>query len=129
MQVITEIELLQRIDAFLERHEMAPTTFGRLANNEQQLIDSIRKGRSPSLKVTHRVVAFMERKDAEAKLNPPPLELTPPPADEVELDLPFRPAPATGASSPISSPTSGHPQPSAASGSCPSCSDPERDAA
>jgi hypothetical protein len=118
MPVITETELLQRIDAFLERHQMAPTTFGRKATGEPQLISSIRNGRSPSLNVVNRVIAFMDEQDAELKRNPPPLELTPPPAEEVELDLPFRQAPATGASSPTCSSTTEQPAPPAASDTC-----------
>lgn len=132
MQVITEAELLTRIRSFLERHDMAPTTFGRKATGEPQLISSLEGGRSPSLKIVQRVMAFMDESDSKLRANPPPLELTSPPG-EVEIELPFVQAPVnpTGASSPTSSPTNARPQPSAASGSSPtsSCSADEAEAA
>jgi hypothetical protein len=111
MQIITETALLKRIDVFLERHEMAPTTFGRQATGEPQLITSIRNGRSPSLKVVNRLIEFMDQKDEEAatqaKLHAP---LDAPAADEEAADepLPFGSAPEAtrpGATSPTSSPT------------------------
>lgn len=67
MQIPTRPELLDSIDAFLERHDMKPTRFGRDATGEPQLIDSIRnKGRSPSLDVLLKIAEFMRRYDAEA---------------------------------------------------------------
>jgi hypothetical protein len=66
MELPSDIELLARVDAFLERHCMAPTRLGREATGEPQLIDSIRNGRSPSLKVWNKVADFMARYDAEA---------------------------------------------------------------
>lgn len=65
MDIPTEAELLDHIRAFLDRHEMAPTTFGRRATGEPQLISSIESGRSPSLKVVQRVMAFIEECDAD----------------------------------------------------------------
>lgn len=144
MQVLTETQLLERINAFRQRHDdMAPTTFGRNATGEPQLIRSIENGRSPSLSVVNRILDYMARTDAEAatraKLDAP-LGDGPPP-EEVEQPLPFSPAPVnpTGASSPTSSSTSSAPptrsqasgrslstgpsQPTVAG--CPSCSAPE----
>lgn len=72
MEIPTEAELLERIKAFLERHKMAPTRFGREATGEPQLISSIEAGRSPSLKVVQRLAAFMAEKDAAAE--PPTAE-------------------------------------------------------
>ena len=66
MELPSDTELLARVDAFLERHGMAPTRLGREATGEPQLIDSIRNGRSPSLKVWNKVADFMARYDAEA---------------------------------------------------------------
>lgn len=66
MDIPTEAELLDHIRVFLDRHDMAPTTFGRRATGEPQLISSIESGRSPSLKVVQRVMAFMAECDAEA---------------------------------------------------------------
>lgn len=65
MEIPTRTELLASIDAFLERHEMKPTRFGREATGEPQLIDSIRnKGRSPSLDVLNKMADLMRRYDA-----------------------------------------------------------------
>jgi hypothetical protein len=69
MEIPTEAELLERIRAFLERHKMAPTRFGREATGEPQLITSIEAGRSPSLKVVQRIAAFMAERDAAANLD------------------------------------------------------------
>lgn len=66
MELPSDTELLARVDAFLERHGMAPTHLGRKATGEPQLVDSIRNGRSPSLKVWNKVADFMARYDAEA---------------------------------------------------------------
>lgn len=65
MQLPTDTELLASIDAFLERHKMAPTRLGREATGEPQLLDSIRNGRSPSMKVWRKIADFMARYDAE----------------------------------------------------------------
>jgi hypothetical protein len=66
MKIPTDAELLASIDAFLERHDMAPTRFGRDATGEPQLIQSIREGRSPSLNTLQRIAEFMRAKDAAA---------------------------------------------------------------
>lgn len=66
MQIPTDAELLASIKAFIDRHNMAPTRFGRDATGEPQLIDSIEKGRSPSLNTLQRIAAFMKAKDEEA---------------------------------------------------------------
>jgi hypothetical protein len=46
---------------------MAETRFGREATGEPQLIDSIRKGRSPSLKTLQHIAAFMDDRDGIPK--------------------------------------------------------------
>lgn len=68
MELPTRDELLGLIRAFLERHDMAPTRFGRDATGEPQLIKSIEAGRSPSLDVLHKLRGFMAAKDAELDL-------------------------------------------------------------
>jgi len=70
MQIPTDEELLASIKAFLVRHNMAPTRFGRDATGEPQLIDSIEKGRSPSLNTLQRIAAFMKAKDDELQGQP-----------------------------------------------------------
>ena len=63
MDIPTHSQVIAQIDDFLVRHGMAPTRFGREATGEPQLIDSIRRGRSPSLKVLERIAEFMRERD------------------------------------------------------------------
>jgi len=65
MDIPTDDQLIANIKAFLSRHDMAPTRFGREATGEPQLISSIESGRSPSLNTLQRIADFMLRKDAE----------------------------------------------------------------
>lgn len=69
MDIPTDSDLLEAVDAFLARHGMKPTRFGAEATGEPQLLSSIRDGRSPSLKVWRRVAAYIRRKDAELAAN------------------------------------------------------------
>jgi len=62
--IITDEELLQRIEAFLERTDMAPSRFGREAMREPSFIESLRNGRSLSLKNANRVLRFMSEFDS-----------------------------------------------------------------
>lgn len=61
--IITDAELLGRIEAFLERAEMAPTRFGREAMREPSFIESLRNGRSLSLRNANRVLQFIDEHD------------------------------------------------------------------
>lgn len=65
MELPTTQELVDAIDAFLKRHDMRPSRFGRAATGEPQLIDSLRRGRSPSLDTANRIAAFMVGFDAD----------------------------------------------------------------
>ncbi|MCP4025694.1 MAG: hypothetical protein GY736_05195 [Sphingomonas sp.] len=67
MDVPTTSDIVAAIERFLARHDdMAPTRFGREATGEPQLLESLRKGRSPSLDTANRIVSFMRAKDEEA---------------------------------------------------------------
>lgn len=70
MNVMTHAELIERIDAFLSRHAMAETTFGRRATGEPALVSTLRDGRSPSLATLNRLAAFMAERDAELSERP-----------------------------------------------------------
>ena len=61
----TNPELIASIEAFLARHDMAPTRFGSEATGDPNLLASLRAGTSPRLDRLHRVADFMKRKDAE----------------------------------------------------------------
>jgi hypothetical protein len=64
MDVMTQAELIERIDAFLERHEMGDSRFGRDAVGEPGLVERIRNGSSPNLRTLGRIAAFMAERDA-----------------------------------------------------------------
>lgn len=68
--LITDQQLIERIEAFLKRHDMAPTRFGREAAKEASLLTTLKSGRSVSLARANRIVAFMERYDRENALSP-----------------------------------------------------------
>jgi hypothetical protein len=95
MQIITETELLERINAFRGRHEMAPTTFGRKATGNANLIKELEEGKSPSLRTVQKVAKFMTEIDAaaafRAKLDAP-LEPLAPTEEEANSSL-FRKPP------------------------------------
>jgi hypothetical protein len=128
MDIPTHAELLERIERFCERHDIAETRFGREAINNPAFISNLRKHPpvSPTLETMNRVKAFMDGRDSEAELRAKlSAEPEPSPAvEEEEIALPFSPAPVnpTGASSPTCSSMSGHSPPSAANGSCPTSS-------
>jgi hypothetical protein len=132
MDIPNHDELLAKVEDFCARHDMAETGFGRRAINNPNFISGLRRDPpvSPTLKTLCEVVDFMERTDAAAKANPPPLKLTSPPGDEEELALPFSKAPVstTGGCSPISSSTIGPAPTPRASASCP-CSEADGQAA
>lgn len=64
-QYPTEAQLIEKIEAFLDRHDMAPTRFGREATGNPHVIRDIREGRSPSLRTVRRLTNFMAERDAE----------------------------------------------------------------
>jgi hypothetical protein len=132
MDIPTQSELLDRIEIFCRRHDMAETRFGRDAVNNPAFLSGLRREPpvSPTLETLNKLKTFMERTDADAELRvklaaAPPAE----PSDEEAQQLPFVKAPVnpTGASSPTSSPTNAHQRQSAASASSPtsSCSSAE----
>lgn len=63
MEIPTHAELVQRIDAFCERHKMAPSRLGRAVTGEPNLVFSIRDGRSPNLDTLGRLAIFMAEQD------------------------------------------------------------------
>jgi len=135
MDIPTHAALLDRIEAFRARNDIAETRFGREAVGNPNFIAGLKKDPpvSPTLETLNKVKEYMERTDEEARVRAKldaPLDALP--AEEVEQPLPFSQAPVntTGASSPTSSSTPEPPTPLPASDrSCPSCSSPDRDAA
>lgn len=68
--LMTEEQLIETIEAFCERHEMAPTRFGREAAREAQLIQSLKSGRSLTLARANRIVSFMNAYEASRAAAP-----------------------------------------------------------
>ena len=60
---------MARVDAFLERTGVGPTTLGRQAVGDPNLIRQLRHGRSPTLATADQLLAFMEGFD-EAGVDP-----------------------------------------------------------
>ncbi|WEK41660.1 MAG: hypothetical protein P0Y64_09435 [Candidatus Sphingomonas colombiensis] len=55
--------LLTKIDRYLRRTGMPPTTFGRRAVNDPRLVGDIRLGRVPGPQVSARIDAFITGTD------------------------------------------------------------------
>ncbi|MDB5550056.1 MAG: hypothetical protein JWL86_40 [Rhizobium sp.] len=58
--MMTDAQLLEQIEAFLKRTDMAPTRFGLETLADGGLIKGLKAGRSLSLKNAQKVVQFME---------------------------------------------------------------------
>lgn len=66
MDIPTPAELVAKIEAFIARHGMAETRFGRDAVRDPNLLSDLRAGqRLPGLTKLHRIAEFMASKDAE----------------------------------------------------------------
>lgn len=68
--LITDQQLIAKIEAFLQRHGMAPTRFGREAAKEASLLTTLRNGRSISLARANKIVSYMDRYDREKAGSP-----------------------------------------------------------
>lgn len=67
MEIITDAQLLDRIEAFLKIHDMSPSRFGREAMADGALVFQLRDGkRSLSLRNAEKIVAYMNGYRAEA---------------------------------------------------------------
>lgn len=55
--------LIERIDAFLDRHAMEATRFGTLALNDSHLVFDIRNGRKLRRMTVRKIEQFMEKAD------------------------------------------------------------------
>lgn len=58
---------LDQIEAFLERTEMSPTAFGRLALKDPSFVRDLRDGRMPNLGLVDRVNKFMASHEEAAQ--------------------------------------------------------------
>jgi hypothetical protein len=55
----SDADILNKIEAFCETHNMGITTFGRSAIGDPNLVANLRSGRSLTLKTANAVLAFM----------------------------------------------------------------------
>jgi hypothetical protein len=66
MDVPSHAEMLGSIDAFLKRHpHIGESAFGRRATGEPGLLDRLRKGSSPTLRVAGLISDYMAGVDAQ----------------------------------------------------------------
>ena len=56
-------DLLEQIDAFLDRHAMEATTFGTRAVGDGHFVKDLRNGRKPYRRTVKSVLDFMARQD------------------------------------------------------------------
>lgn len=65
MEIPTREQVVDRIDTFLTRSGMAPSTFGREVTGEGDLVRTIREGRMPRLDTLQRILDFIANREAE----------------------------------------------------------------
>ncbi|MES2097105.1 MAG: hypothetical protein V4459_10135 [Pseudomonadota bacterium] len=53
----------REVEKFLQRTNMPPTKFGRLAVNDPRLVRDLRNGREPRTPVVRRIVDFIQTAD------------------------------------------------------------------
>lgn len=70
--MITDEQLLAVVEDFLQRSDMRPTRFGIEAMREGGLVNSLREGRSLSLKNANKVLDFIAEWDANNRASTPP---------------------------------------------------------
>lgn len=59
MNIISDRDLLEQIEGFIEKHGIAPSRFGLEAMGDGALIPQLREGRSLSLRNARRIADFM----------------------------------------------------------------------
>jgi len=70
----TEQDFLAEVEAFLERHQMAPASLGSQALKDPKFVSDLRNGRSPSLKTIEKLRLWMQAHGEQgAPAAPPPV--------------------------------------------------------
>lgn len=70
--LMTAADLIAEIDAFLARHAMAPTTFGRLACGDGAALGRLRKGLGITLRRAEQMRQFMSDYEHSSSGKPRP---------------------------------------------------------
>ena len=60
----TSSEFLDQIEAFLKKHSIAPSTFGRLLMGDPTFVFHLREGRRPNIDTCARISRILERPQA-----------------------------------------------------------------
>lgn len=55
----TDAEMLAKIEAFCANNDLPPTTFGRLAVGDGNLVPGLKRERSMTLRTGQRIIEFM----------------------------------------------------------------------
>ncbi|WP_425517310.1 hypothetical protein [Sphingomonas colocasiae] len=61
--------MLRRIERHLRRFNVAPTRFGRDAAGDPRLVIDLRNGREPGPRMVARITHFLDRREAESKMD------------------------------------------------------------
>lgn len=61
--------LIRKVEIFLRRHSMPPTTFSRAVGSDPTLVSRLRNGVIPHKKTEERVLRFMENYGKEFKMS------------------------------------------------------------
>ena len=69
MRTISE-QFLSRVEAFLADSGLKSSEFGRQSIGDPNLMVSLRRGRSPTLATADKVLAYIEKLEAEAANKP-----------------------------------------------------------
>lgn len=62
--MLTSSQFLEEIEKFLERHEIAPSTFGKIIMGDPGFITGLRDGRSPSLDTCEKILGIIRQPQA-----------------------------------------------------------------
>lgn len=57
--LISDAEMLERIEAFCKTHNLGTAAFGRAAIGDPSLVGNLRKERSLTLRTANKIAAFM----------------------------------------------------------------------
>jgi len=68
--LLTDAEMLRRIEEFCVERALPPSTFGRLAVGDSNLVTGLKKDRSITLRTGQRIVEFMQSYDPAALSTP-----------------------------------------------------------
>lgn len=66
--MLTQAELVDKIDQYLQRTGVSAASFGRAVAHDPNLVHDIRKGRSPQLRLVHRILDAIKASEVSEAL-------------------------------------------------------------